>query len=92
MRGELPRRNHRGRQRHRCPRRRGVAADGPQVQQGRLGSRGPSKFPTQIYRESPQVKNRAGDEAGSVYLESIDDEHVVVLVYDNCISRANPSR
>jgi hypothetical protein len=25
------------------------------------------------------------------YLESVDDEHVVILVYDNFVSRANPS-
>jgi hypothetical protein len=37
------------------------------------------------------VTNKARDEERSVYLESIDDEQIVILIYDDFISRANPS-
>ena len=74
MRKEPLRSSHQGRQRHRCPRHQDVAVDGLQVQQGRPESRGPSRFPTQIYRDRLSVTSKAGDEERSVYLESIDDE------------------
>jgi len=45
----------------------------------------------QIYRDPLSVTSKAGDEERSVYLESIDDEQIVILVYDDFISRANPS-
>lgn len=91
MRKEPLRSSHQGHQRHRCPRLRDVAVDGLQVQQGRPESRGPSKFPAQIYRDPLSVTNKARDEERSVYLESIDDEQIVILIYDDFISRANPS-
>jgi hypothetical protein len=91
MRKEPLRSSHQVRQRHRCPRRRDVAADDLQVQQGRPESRGPSKFPAQIYGDPLSVTNKAGDKERSVYLESIDDEQIVILVYDDFISCANPS-
>jgi len=89
MRKEPLRRIHQGRQRHRCPRRRDVAVDGLRVRQGRPESRGPSKFPAD--RDPLSMKNKAGDEERSVYLESIDDEQIVILIYDDFISCANPS-
>ncbi len=88
---ESLRRSHQGHQRHRCPRCRDVAVDGLQVQQGRPESRGPSKFPAQVYRDPLSVRNKGGNEEISIYLESIDDEQIVILVYDDFISRANPS-
>jgi hypothetical protein len=91
MRKEPLQSSHQGRQRHRCPRRRDVAVDGLQVQQGRPESRGPSKFPAQIYRDPLSVTSKAGDEERTVYLEPIDDEQIVILVYDDFISSANPS-
>ena len=91
MRKEPLRSSHQGRQRHRCPQRRDVAVDVLQVQQGRPESRGPSKFPAHIYRDPLSVTNKVGDEERSAYLKSIDDEHIVILVYDDFISCANPS-
>jgi hypothetical protein len=91
MRRESLQRIRRGRQPRRCPRHRRVAADGLQVQQGRLETHGPSKFPTQIYHGITQCENKTRDEGGPLYLESIDDEQIIILVYDDFISRANPS-
>jgi hypothetical protein len=45
----------------------------------------------QAYRNPLSVTNKAGDEERSAYLKSIDDEQIVILVYDDSISRANPS-
>jgi hypothetical protein len=44
----------------------------------------------QIYRNPLSMINKINDEERSVYLESIDDEYIVILVYDDFISRANP--